>query len=66
MYLLGTLGGSGLVAFLIAVLVVFVVVFVVKLVLAELGVTGNIQKIIYLIIAVVAIAYLWNRFGGAI
>ena len=65
MYLLG-ITGNGLVDFLIVLLIICVILYALKLVFAEFGVGGNIAKLIYLIFAVVALVYLWKKFGGAL
>lgn len=62
--LLGIFTGSGLIAFLVTALVIAVVIYVIILILNELGVTGTIRKLIMILMAVIAIVYLVNRFAG--
>jgi len=64
--LIGILTGNGLVAFLVTAIVLAIIIYVIVLIMAELGVTGTIRKLIMLLLAVIVIVYLFNRFGGAL
>lgn len=64
--LIGILTGNGLVAFLVTAIILAIVVYVIILILNELGVSGTIRKLIMLLLAVICIVYLFQRFGGAL
>lgn len=52
-----------MISFLVTILILLVVLYVARLVIAELGLPGNITKIVYLILGLVALFYLLNLFG---
>ncbi len=63
--LIGILSGNGLVAFLGTILIVAVICYGIKILLDILKVpAGNIRNLIWLIVAVVVIIYMLNKFLG--
>jgi len=57
---------GGLVSLLVAILIIVVIVYAVRILVDYLGVPQPIRALLYLIIAVVVIVWLLNRFGVAI
>lgn len=50
---------------LITIVIFLVIFYVVKLIIAELGLPGNITQIIYIVLALFAFLWLLNLFGLA-
>lgn len=55
---------GGLIAFLFTILVLIIIIIALRYLIAALKVPQEAAMIIYLIIAVVALYWLWRQFGG--
>lgn len=62
--LLQTIVSGGLISFLIALLVLAIIIYAIHLLIGFLGLDPRIAQFVYLIIAVIVIVYLLNRFLG--
>lgn len=62
--LLGILSGGGLVAFLVTLLIIAIVIYALKLLLDYVPIPQPIKLFMWLIIAVIIIIYLLQRFAG--
>ena len=52
-----------MIAILVNILILLVALYVARLVIAELGLPANVAKIVYLIVALIALFFLLNLFG---
>ena len=56
--------GGGLVSFLVAIVIIAIVIYAVKVLLDWLTLPQPIKTLIWLVVAVVVILWLLNKFGG--
>lgn len=57
---------NGVVYFLFIILILILVIYGIRILLSTLKLSPEVSSIIYLIIAVLVLVFLWNRFGAGL